>query len=226
MNILVVSEVGPDLTGPRNLAAAWKAKGKNPRLTIMVPAEDGATAGLALGRVPTPDEIEKVGQEEYIIPALPLDLIDFAFLHSEAFLNRGSWDMVCVGISEGRPAGMEVYRHNAIMMGWHASVAYQTPAYVVTQQAGPVWNKRHESLVTQFQGVEHPSIGEVIHINFPPGEPKAVMRTVPAHYQPTRLPPTSLVPRAHGELSDATYMADGFVTMTRIEPRIQVSLRW
>lgn len=226
MHVLILNDSGPDLAPTRLIRDGLLAKGREHQVTTLVPARDLQDASVKCGPVPKRDQVKSIGKDDFVVDALPLDLVDFAMQNHELWAPRG-FDLVLIGVAKGHPLGTEVLRHTATLMAMHTALSYHQQVAVVTASDPSRLHPKSVTALNQVidQDLRDIMIGEVLHLNFPPVDPIASARTTSAHYQPSRLPPVNLVPRARDEKSDATY-GPTHITLTKLLPRLQQKAHW
>lgn len=227
MNILITNETGDKETAAL-LRAAISAKGREHRIVTLLPKEDQSLTAPAMGLMPTQAGADFTPVEgmtdTYQVAGYPLDLLDYAHLEVEQYLTTGHWDLVLIGVSPGAPLGTERWRSTPMLMAFHVCASYQTPVFVVTQDGkDPALNL---PLIGQLIREEKINAGEVIHLALPAVQAKTIHRTNPAHYQPSRIPPTTIIPRARHEDSDVTWFRQGQAVATLLHPRLAQKTRW
>jgi broad specificity polyphosphatase/5'/3'-nucleotidase SurE len=129
--------------------------------------------------------------------------------------------------------GWDVYSHSATAMAMTAANAYNVYAVAFNQDLGGLEPSRlafvqSEKVVPDYLKVTPCERGRCWNVNIPMPKsvPKGYQETRTAHYSPSYLPSTDIVPRARNEASDVVAFSQGFVAITSLALRVNPALRY
>jgi len=239
MNILIVNDDGPDAYGLGVLRRGARGAFKESKIVTLTSERAllGASMGISPTRSPEEMDEEKLEKDFYKYRAKPADLIYTAFLNSERYLPPGrTWDAVLSGVNHGHNVGLDLLHSGTVGAVLIASAAFGCSAHAFSQEMDTLSPgeenedrpkfKTAEALMHQYFQSTAFVPGECYNVNFPAGEPRGWKTVHHAHYSRWREIPTTIVPRAKGEISDITELGKGFVTITEVALRLNISMRY
>lgn len=203
---------------------ALSLESQEPRHITVLPKTDQHHAGTSRsGLNPRTMILEKTGTDSYTGDGTLCELADAAMLQAESLITAGYFKRAIIGISGKDALGLETLSRGATALAVHIAITYGIPTYAFCA-AGKHPSKL--TLLTRDILRDEVNPGQVLVACFPPGEHRAWGNANPAHYQPRAKPPTSIIPRAKDDGSDADLFTQGRTTITRLDPRIAPLLRF
>jgi len=231
--ILITGDDGPDATGLKVLRDAAQQAYPSSRIIQITTAtqQSGKSFSCSDGweRWKT-IEPTLVGKDTYTYDLTPGDVLTRAFLIPDPITDR-PWDLVLTGVNHGSNVGLDVYLSATVSMAMMAASFYATPAIAFSQDLPDaskifdaqadrrLFNSADRALLDILRRT-NPSHGDCFNVNFPVTASMGFKATKVAHYSRYRTPPTSMVPRAEQESSDVTHLAQGYVTVSQLQLRV------
>lgn len=231
MNILIIGD-RPQDEGLKLLRSVTKDRWTNARIVTLETAKDRSRSSLSkrtidLSKVLLTD-LGKIGSDHYSFDGTPVDLVDLAHLRQDLFLPpNASWDFLLTGIATDTALGLDVLTAGHTCAAMWAATAYKLTAIAVAQE-GPGIPSHCAAVVNDFlRDTSSPLNTDLAwNLTIPQVSPLGYKSVNAAYYSPTRLPPTSVVPRAREEQSDVTLQKQGYVTLTQLDLRTNKPLRF
>jgi len=229
MNILIIGD-RPQDQGLHLLKGVVKDKWPNAKVVVLEPTTSQTRSSLSTsGRDLTAvllTDLGKLDTNHYSLDATPVDLVDLAHMRHDLFLPPGgSWNLVLTGVALGPATGIDVLKAGHTCAAMWASLAYKTTAIAFGQE-GDSFPNHTSSVLADFLREAPVETDSAWNMSIPKGQPLGYKSVSTAHYSPTRMPSTQVVPRAREEQSDVTLLAKGFVTLTLMELRTNKPLRF
>jgi 5'-nucleotidase len=238
-NILIMNDDGPDATGLKVLVEAVKKTwGLTP--TVMVPetAYTGASFSCSPGWASWKDAPAKeISPQFFTLPLTPVDILYRAVMDRESFSGR-PWDLVLVGVNHGLNLGFDIYHSSTVSVAMTAASHFRIGAVAFSQQIPnietlaktaelpPHLFEASEKVIPDFLRKNLVMPGECWNVNFPPVASKGYQQAKVAHYSFYRTPSVNIVPRARDEKSDIAALAEGFVSVSPLELRVDPPFRY
>jgi len=137
MNILIVTDDGPEAFGWKLLQDIARARYKDAHIIAMCTDRPMVGQGMAITSVSDMRELKltPLAKDKYSLMGKPVDLIYYAFYHPEHFIERGkTWDLVLSGINHGQNTGAEILHSGTVGMALFASSYFGCGAVAISQR--------------------------------------------------------------------------------------------
>lgn len=239
MNILVVTDDGPDSYGLEVLRASIKRAVPHQRVVTLTTDRPLSGQGMSV-RTCTLEEVEvkRVKPDFYVCTCKPIDLIYLAFYHPDRFLSQGAFDLVVSGVNYGHNVGLDVFHSGTVGMVMFASTVFGATGIAFSQMMDSIHPKSHEDdrvsfpyadkLVQTFMEMKKAEPGSCWNVNFPLGDPKGWKMVEVAPYSRFRKNPMLALgmPGYKTINTDIHELGQGFVTVSELDLRVNPTLRY
>lgn len=241
-SILIVNDDGPDSPGLAVLRDSIKLVWPTAKPVVIVPAKPMSGISMAVSDQGwnDPDAIQpsQIDADFWTVAETPVEIIYRAFTKMDQFTGR-PWDIVMSGVNPGANLGLDIFHSGTCGAAMIASTAFGCGAWAFSQDLPhslmPVRDpstvdlKYFDSAVRVLPDyLRTTSIrpGECFNINFPEQAYQGYKTAPQAHYSYHRPPPTSLIPRAAGEISDISAVSQGYVSITELALRVNTRMKY
>lgn len=240
MNILVVTDDGPDSYGLEVLRAA--IVNTIPHQNVITLTTDRPLSGQGMAvRTCSLDEVEivKTKKDFYVCTCKPIDLIYLAFYHPERYLQKGkTFDLVVSGVNHGHNVGLDVFHSGTVGMVMFAATVFGATGVAFSQMMDNINPTSHDEdsasfphadrLVKGFLEMNKAEPGSCWNVNFPKGAPKGWKMVEVAPYSRFRKNPmlTPGMPRYRTVNTDIHELGQGYVTVSELELKVNPTLRY
>lgn len=240
MNVLIVSDDGPDSVGLEILRESAKSHfGQTAKIITIVTKESAAGMSMSISPVyksltqgPVVDIVERF-PSFYVVDGTPLDCLYVGMLFPETVLGTDTFDIVLSGVNLGHNVGVDVFHSGTVAVAMIASTLFGVASMAFSQEVDPDLEGDFDLLNTRevykvAEGSTRKMLnnhsftpGSCLNVNFPRAEPKGYKKAVPAAYS------RFLVPKMRGGAnSDIEAVKEGFITVSDLELSVAPSMNY
>jgi len=239
MNILLISDDGPESIGLEVLKEAAKSFWPSGKIITITPHEHMAGKSMSItptmGNVDGSPHVSFKNQSpfHYVVKGTPVDCLYLGMLYPTEVLGTDRFDVVLTGVNQGANVGVDVFHSGTVAVAMLASTLFGVPSIAFSQQVPKADEGRFTALneratfgvAEQFTRkvlANHSfAPGVCLNVNFPERAPKGYKNTSPAPY-------SRWLPSIHSTDSnnDIIALGDGFITVSELELSVTSNLRY
>lgn len=228
LNIMILGCEGPNAPGLAVLreATAWAYPTARPSVFSTKFPQPDASFARPNRPMAAPEQLES---NHICFDATPGEILATLFLDREPFHLR-PWDLVLVGVGSTLALGFDVFTKSTSATAMSAAAGLNTSAMSFNYDPEDPDDRSSyvpaEKVIAHFLRTTAHEPGACWNVNIPRRPTLGFISTKTAHYSPTRIPPTSLVPRARDEKSDVTTVEENAVAVTELHLKTNSNLRY